>query len=187
MSCCLFDRVVCLSACLVFVDLVCVWLCVCPSLQQQQQSANLPINALGPPLSSQLASSQTPLHSTPPPAAGGATNPPHPQPSSRSSTPTLPGCAPAPVQGATPPCPTQPQPQAELSAAAQTQQPLPQPPTTPVRQSPSACPPMYPPPPPPVQTPIFIATFQPLPFSSCIFITSLIRGCSHAYVCVHAC
>ncbi|XP_078805407.1 CREB-binding protein isoform X4 [Oryzias latipes] len=102
--------------------------------QQQQQSANLPINALGPPLSSQLASSQTPLHSTPPPAAGGATNPPHPQPSSRSSTPTLPGCAPAPVQGATPPCPTQPQPQAELSAAAQTQQPLPQPPTTPLSQ-----------------------------------------------------
>uniref|UniRef100_A0A3Q1BGG7 histone acetyltransferase n=1 Tax=Amphiprion ocellaris TaxID=80972 RepID=A0A3Q1BGG7_AMPOC len=111
--------------------------------QQQQQNANLPMNALGPSLGPQLASSQTPLHSTPPPAAssastaGGATNLPHPQPSSRSSTPTLPGPAPAPAQGATPPCPTQPQPQAELPAAAQTQPP-PQPPTTPVRLSPSA-------------------------------------------------
>ncbi|XP_054865968.1 CREB-binding protein isoform X4 [Amphiprion ocellaris] len=107
--------------------------------QQQQQNANLPMNALGPSLGPQLASSQTPLHSTPPPAAssastaGGATNLPHPQPSSRSSTPTLPGPAPAPAQGATPPCPTQPQPQAELPAAAQTQPP-PQPPTTPLSQ-----------------------------------------------------
>lgn len=121
-----------------------VFVCVCPSLQQQQ-SANLPMNALGPSLGPQLASSQTPLHSTPPPAAssgstaGGATNLPHPQPSSRSSTPTLPG--PAPVQGATPPCPTQPQPQVELTAAAQTQ-PLPQLPTTPVSLRPSACPPL---------------------------------------------
>ncbi|XP_049901287.1 CREB-binding protein [Epinephelus moara] len=71
--------------------------------QQQQQSANPPMNALGPSLGPQLASSQTPpKHSTPPPAAssastaGGATNLPHPQPSSRSSTPTLPGPAPAP-------------------------------------------------------------------------------------------
>uniref|UniRef100_A0A671WCM1 histone acetyltransferase n=1 Tax=Sparus aurata TaxID=8175 RepID=A0A671WCM1_SPAAU len=109
--------------------------------QQQQQNANLPMNALGPSLGPQLASSQTPLHSTPPPAAssattaGAATNLPHPQPSSRSSTPTLPGPAPAP--GATPPRPTQPQPQAELPAAAQTQPP-PQPPTTPVRLRPSA-------------------------------------------------
>uniref|UniRef100_A0A672HXX2 histone acetyltransferase n=1 Tax=Salarias fasciatus TaxID=181472 RepID=A0A672HXX2_SALFA len=109
--------------------------------------ANLPMNALGPSLGPQLASSQTPLHSTPPPAAssastaGGATNLPHPQPSSRSSTPTLPGPgpAPAPAQGAAPPCPAQPQPQAELPAAAQTQPP-PQPPTTPVRPSPSASP-----------------------------------------------
>ncbi|XP_029951140.1 CREB-binding protein isoform X4 [Salarias fasciatus] len=109
--------------------------------QQQQQSANLPMNALGPSLGPQLASSQTPLHSTPPPAAssastaGGATNLPHPQPSSRSSTPTLPGPgpAPAPAQGAAPPCPAQPQPQAELPAAAQTQPP-PQPPTTPLSQ-----------------------------------------------------
>ncbi|XP_030279658.1 CREB-binding protein isoform X5 [Sparus aurata] len=106
--------------------------------QQQQQNANLPMNALGPSLGPQLASSQTPLHSTPPPAAssattaGAATNLPHPQPSSRSSTPTLPGPAPAP--GATPPRPTQPQPQAELPAAAQTQPP-PQPPTTPLSQS----------------------------------------------------
>uniref|UniRef100_A0A8C4IIE3 histone acetyltransferase n=1 Tax=Dicentrarchus labrax TaxID=13489 RepID=A0A8C4IIE3_DICLA len=106
--------------------------------QQQQQSANLPMNALGPSLGPPLASSQTPLHSTPPPAAssassaGGATNLPHPQPSSRSSTPTLPGPVPAP--GATPPRPTQPQPQAELPAAAQTQPP-PQPPTTPLSQS----------------------------------------------------
>uniref|UniRef100_A0A671WFZ0 histone acetyltransferase n=1 Tax=Sparus aurata TaxID=8175 RepID=A0A671WFZ0_SPAAU len=106
----------------------------------QQQNANLPMNALGPSLGPQLASSQTPLHSTPPPAAssattaGAATNLPHPQPSSRSSTPTLPGPAPAP--GATPPRPTQPQPQAELPAAAQTQPP-PQPPTTPVRLRPS--------------------------------------------------
>uniref|UniRef100_A0AAQ5Z585 histone acetyltransferase n=1 Tax=Amphiprion ocellaris TaxID=80972 RepID=A0AAQ5Z585_AMPOC len=109
---------------------------------QQQQNANLPMNALGPSLGPQLASSQTPLHSTPPPAAssastaGGATNLPHPQPSSRSSTPTLPGPAPAPAQGATPPCPTQPQPQAELPAAAQTQPP-PQPPTTPPCTNPS--------------------------------------------------
>ncbi|CAB1443227.1 unnamed protein product [Pleuronectes platessa] len=105
--------------------------------QQQQQSANLPINALGPSVGSQLASSQTPLHSTPSPAAssastaGGATNLPHPQPSSRSSTPTLPG--PAPAQGATPPRLTQPQPQAELPTAAQTQPP-PQLPTTPLSQ-----------------------------------------------------
>ncbi|XP_034544280.1 CREB-binding protein isoform X3 [Notolabrus celidotus] len=105
--------------------------------QQQQQSANLPMNALGPSLGPQLASSQTPLHSTPPPAAssastaGGATNLPHPQPSSRSSTPTLPGPAPAP--GSTPPRPTQPQPQVELPAVAQTQ-PLPQLPTTPLSQ-----------------------------------------------------
>uniref|UniRef100_A0A672YD34 histone acetyltransferase n=1 Tax=Sphaeramia orbicularis TaxID=375764 RepID=A0A672YD34_9TELE len=106
-----------------------------------QSDANLPMNALGPSLGPQLASSQTPLHSTPPPAAssastaGGATNLPHPQPSSRSSTPTLPG--PAPAQSATPPCPTQSQIQAELPAAAQTQPP-PQPPTTPVRLRPSA-------------------------------------------------
>ncbi|XP_047189650.1 CREB-binding protein isoform X4 [Scophthalmus maximus] len=106
--------------------------------QQQQQNANLPMNALGPSLGPQLASSQTPLHSTPPPAAssastaGGGTNPPHPQPPSRSSTPTLPG--PALAQGSTPPCPTQPQPQAELPTAAQTQPP-PQPPTTPLSQS----------------------------------------------------
>lgn len=140
---------VCLSAYLVCV---CVpALCVCP-LQQQQQSANLPMNALGPSLGPQLASSQTPLHSTPPPAAssastaGGATNLPHPQPSSRSSTPTLPGPAPAP--GATPPRPTQPQPQAELPAAAQTQPP-PQPPTTPVRLRTSACPALWPRPLPP--------------------------------------
>uniref|UniRef100_A0A8C2WE27 histone acetyltransferase n=1 Tax=Cyclopterus lumpus TaxID=8103 RepID=A0A8C2WE27_CYCLU len=70
--------------------------------QQQQQNANPPMNALGPLLGPQLASSQTPLHITPPPAsastAGGVTNLPHPQPSSRSSTPTLP----APAQGATP-------------------------------------------------------------------------------------
>uniref|UniRef100_A0A8D2ZK14 histone acetyltransferase n=1 Tax=Scophthalmus maximus TaxID=52904 RepID=A0A8D2ZK14_SCOMX len=107
----------------------------------QQQNANLPMNALGPSLGPQLASSQTPLHSTPPPAAssastaGGGTNPPHPQPPSRSSTPTLPG--PALAQGSTPPCPTQPQPQAELPTAAQTQPP-PQPPTTPVRLRPSS-------------------------------------------------
>ncbi|XP_034712651.1 CREB-binding protein isoform X3 [Etheostoma cragini] len=113
--------------------------------QQQQQSANLPMNALGLSLGPQLASSQTPLHTTPPPAAssastaGEATNLPHPQPSSRSSTPTLPG--PVPARGATPPHPTQPQPQsqpqAELPAAAQAQpppQPLPQPPTTPLSQ-----------------------------------------------------
>ncbi|KAM6942282.1 CREB-binding protein isoform 1-T1 [Lycodopsis pacificus] len=106
--------------------------------QQQQQSANLPMNALGPLLGPQLASSQSPLHTTPPPAAssastaGGVTNLPHPQPSSRSSTPTLPG--PAPAQGATPPRPTQPQPQVELPAAAQMQQPPPQPPTTPLSQ-----------------------------------------------------
>lgn len=121
------------------VDLiiVCVFVCVrsvCCSLQQQQQSANLPINALGPSLGPQLVSSQTPLQSTPPAAAssaptvGGATNLPHPQPSSRSSTPTLP----APAPGATPPRPTQPQPQVELPTAAQ-MQPPPQPPTTPVR------------------------------------------------------
>lgn len=133
-----------------FVCLLCVCVCllfVCPSLQQQQQqqSANIPMNALGPSLGPQLASSQTPLHSTPPPAAssastaGGATNLPLPQPSSRSSTPTLP--APAPAQGATPPCPTQSQPQTELPAAAQTQPP-PQPPTTPVRLSLFACPPL---------------------------------------------
>lgn len=133
-----------------FVCLSCVCVCllfVCPSLQQQQQqqSANIPMNALGPSLGPQLASSQTPLHSTPPPAAssastaGGATNLPLPQPSSRSSTPTLP--APAPAQGATPPCPTQSQPQTELPAAAQTQPP-PQPPTTPVRLSLFACPPL---------------------------------------------
>ncbi|XP_067353867.1 CREB-binding protein isoform X2 [Channa argus] len=105
--------------------------------QQQQQNANLPMNALGPSMGPQLASSQTPLHSTPPPAAssgstaGVATNLPHPQPSSRSSTPTLPG--PAPAQGTSLPCPSQPQPQVELPAAAQTQ-PLPQPPTTPLSQ-----------------------------------------------------
>uniref|UniRef100_A0A3P9B5I0 histone acetyltransferase n=1 Tax=Maylandia zebra TaxID=106582 RepID=A0A3P9B5I0_9CICH len=40
--------------------------------QQQQQSANIPMNALGPSLGPQLASSQTPLHSTPPPAASSA-------------------------------------------------------------------------------------------------------------------
>lgn len=121
--------------------------CLCPSLQQQQQqqSANLPMNALGPLLGPQLASSQTPLHTTPPPAAssastaGGVTNLTLPQPSTRSTTPTLPG----PAQGATPPRPTQPQPQVELPAAAQTQAPL-QPPTTPVRQRPSACPPLCP-------------------------------------------
>ncbi|XP_027872979.1 CREB-binding protein isoform X1 [Xiphophorus couchianus] len=107
--------------------------------QQQQPNANLPMNALGPPLGPQLASSQTPLHSTPPPAAssasaaGAATNLPHPQSSSRSSTPTLPGPVPAPAQGAVPPCPSQPQPQAELPAAGQTQPP-PQPPTTPLSQ-----------------------------------------------------
>ncbi|XP_044047236.1 CREB-binding protein isoform X2 [Siniperca chuatsi] len=107
--------------------------------QQQQQSANLPLNALGPSLGPQLASSQTPLHSTPAPAAssastaGGATNLPHPQPSSRSSTPTLTGPGPAPAPGATPPRPTQPQPQVELPTAAQTQPP-PQPPTTPLSQ-----------------------------------------------------
>uniref|UniRef100_A0A1A8AMM4 histone acetyltransferase n=1 Tax=Nothobranchius furzeri TaxID=105023 RepID=A0A1A8AMM4_NOTFU len=107
--------------------------------QQQQQNANLPLNSLGPPLGPQLASSQTPLHSTPPPTAssvsttGVATNLPHPQPSSRSSTPTLPGPVPAQAQGATPPCPSQPQPQVELPAAAQTQPP-PQPPTTPLSQ-----------------------------------------------------
>ncbi|KAI3352943.1 hypothetical protein L3Q82_019524 [Scortum barcoo] len=102
--------------------------------QQQQQSANLPMNALGPSLGSQLASSQTPLHSTPPPAAssastaGGATNLPHPQSSSRSSTPTLPGPAPAPAPGATPALPL-PNPNSPDGApvAAQTQ-PLPQPP-----------------------------------------------------------
>ncbi|XP_040042499.2 CREB-binding protein isoform X1 [Gasterosteus aculeatus] len=107
--------------------------------QQQQQSANLPMNALGPLLGPQLASSQTPLHTTPPPAAssastaGGVTNLTLPQPSTRSTTPTLPG----PAQGATPPRPTQPQPQVELPAAAQTQAPL-QPPTTPLSQ-PGAC------------------------------------------------
>uniref|UniRef100_A0A1A8QVC8 histone acetyltransferase n=1 Tax=Nothobranchius rachovii TaxID=451742 RepID=A0A1A8QVC8_9TELE len=107
--------------------------------QQQQQNANLPLNSLGPPLGPQLASSQTPLHSTPPPTAssvsttGVATNLPHPQPSSRSSTPTLPGPVPAQAQGATPPFPSQPQPQVELPAAAQTQPP-PQPPTTPLSQ-----------------------------------------------------
>uniref|UniRef100_A0AAQ5ZIQ9 histone acetyltransferase n=1 Tax=Amphiprion ocellaris TaxID=80972 RepID=A0AAQ5ZIQ9_AMPOC len=128
---------------------------------QQQQNANLPMNALGPSLGPQLASSQTPLHSTPPPAAssastaGGATNLPHPQPSSRSSTPTLPGPAPAPAQGATPPCPTQPQPQAELPAAAQTQPP-PQPPTTPVRLSPSPFSP---------NLPVFLITLLTLPFA----------------------
>uniref|UniRef100_A0A3B5QBY2 histone acetyltransferase n=1 Tax=Xiphophorus maculatus TaxID=8083 RepID=A0A3B5QBY2_XIPMA len=104
------------------------WYIILPSLKQQQQpNANLPMNALGPPLGPQLASSQTPLHSTPPPAAssasaaGAATNLPHPQSSSRSSTPTLP--VPAPAQGAVPPCPSQPQPQAELPAAGQTQPP----------------------------------------------------------------
>lgn len=135
---CMFFCLLCVCVCLLFV---------CPSLQQQQQqqSANIPMNALGPSLGPQLASSQTPLHSTPPPAAssastaGGATNLPLPQPSSRSSTPTLP--APAPAQGATPPCPTQSQPQTELPAAAQTQPP-PQPPTTPVRLSLFACPPL---------------------------------------------
>ncbi|KAF3844134.1 hypothetical protein F7725_016182 [Dissostichus mawsoni] len=82
--------------------------------QQQQQGANLPMNALGPSMGPQLASSQTPLHTTPPPAAssvstaGGATNLPHPQPSSRSSTPNLPGPAPAP--GATRPAPPSPHP-----------------------------------------------------------------------------
>ncbi|XP_028303327.1 CREB-binding protein isoform X3 [Gouania willdenowi] len=101
----------------------------------QHQSANLPMNALGPSLGPQLPSSQISLHSTPPPAAssastaGVATNLPHPQPSSRSSTPTLP----APAPGGTPPCPTQPQPPVELPPAAQTQ-PLPQPPTTPLSQ-----------------------------------------------------
>ncbi|XP_047220315.1 CREB-binding protein isoform X2 [Girardinichthys multiradiatus] len=110
-----------------------------PVTQQQQQNANLPMNALGPPLGPQLASSQTPLHSKPPPTAssastaGVATNLPHPQSSSRSSTPTLPGPVPVLSQGATPPCPSQPQPQTELPAAAQTQ-PLPQPPTTPLSQ-----------------------------------------------------
>ncbi|KAF7223762.1 CREB-binding protein isoform X2 [Nothobranchius furzeri] len=109
------------------------------AVSQQQQNANLPLNSLGPPLGPQLASSQTPLHSTPPPTAssvsttGVATNLPHPQPSSRSSTPTLPGPVPAQAQGATPPCPSQPQPQVELPAAAQTQPP-PQPPTTPLSQ-----------------------------------------------------
>uniref|UniRef100_A0A8D2ZJP3 histone acetyltransferase n=1 Tax=Scophthalmus maximus TaxID=52904 RepID=A0A8D2ZJP3_SCOMX len=116
--------------------------------QGTQQPVLAQPNALGPRPQSKYnysnrfsASSQTPLHSTPPPAAssastaGGGTNPPHPQPPSRSSTPTLPG--PALAQGSTPPCPTQPQPQAELPTAAQTQPP-PQPPTTPVRLRPSS-------------------------------------------------
>lgn len=133
---CLFDlTIMCLSACTpVCLCVSTCPVCVCTSLQQQQQqNANPPTNALGSSLGPQLVSSQTPMHSTPPSAAstaGGATNLPHPQPSSRSSTPTLPG--PVQSQGATTPCPTQPQPQVELSTAAQTQ-PLPQPPTTPVR------------------------------------------------------
>nr|XP_061778723.1 CREB-binding protein isoform X2 [Nerophis lumbriciformis] len=109
--------------------------------QQQQQSANPPMNALGPSLGTQLVSSQTPLLSTPPPAAssastaGAVTNPPFPQSSSRSATPTQSGLA--STQGATPPCPTQPQTQVELPSTAQTQpppQPFTQPPTTPLSQ-----------------------------------------------------
>ncbi|XP_033976318.1 CREB-binding protein isoform X2 [Trematomus bernacchii] len=108
------------------------------AVTQQQQGANLPMNALGPSMGPQLASSQTPLHTTPPPAAssvstaGGATNLPHPQPSSRSSTPNLPGPAPAP--GATPPRPTQPPPPVELPAAQTQPPPQPQPPSTPLSQ-----------------------------------------------------
>ncbi|XP_061685251.1 CREB-binding protein isoform X2 [Syngnathoides biaculeatus] len=111
------------------------------AVTQQQQNANLPMNALGPSLGPQLASSQTPLHSTPPPSAssvsmaGAGTNMPLPQSSSRSATPTLSGLALG--QGATPPCPTQPQMQLEILSSAQAQplpQPLPQPPTTPLSQ-----------------------------------------------------
>uniref|UniRef100_A0A8C5CDG8 histone acetyltransferase n=1 Tax=Gadus morhua TaxID=8049 RepID=A0A8C5CDG8_GADMO len=116
-----------------------------------QQGTNLPMNALGPSLGTQLVvPSQNPPHSTPPPAAttsssssssaslaAVAANMPHPRSSSRSSTPTptptLPG--PAPTQGLTPPRPTQSQTQPEPPAAAQTQ-----PPTTPVRPRSSACP-----------------------------------------------
>ncbi|XP_061536690.1 CREB-binding protein isoform X2 [Phycodurus eques] len=103
----------------------------------QQQNANLPMNALGPSLGPQLPSSQTPLHSTPPPAAasvstaGAGTNMPLSQSSSRSATPTLSGLASG--QGTTPPFPTQPQMQVEIPSSAQTQ-PLPQPPTTPLSQ-----------------------------------------------------
>ncbi|XP_059904020.1 CREB-binding protein isoform X4 [Gadus macrocephalus] len=112
--------------------------------QPPQQGTNLPMNALGPSLGTQLVvPSQNPPHSTPQPAAttsssasaslaAVAANMPHPQSSSRSSTPTptptLPG--PAPTQGLTPPRPTQSQTQPEPPAAAQTQ-----PPTTPLSQS----------------------------------------------------
>uniref|UniRef100_A0A8C6NTI8 histone acetyltransferase n=1 Tax=Nothobranchius furzeri TaxID=105023 RepID=A0A8C6NTI8_NOTFU len=144
-------------------------------VQSTQQNANLPLNSLGPPLGPQLASSQTPLHSTPPPTAssvsttGVATNLPHPQPSSRSSTPTLPGPVPAQAQGATPPCPSQPQPQVELPAAAQTQPP-PQPPTTPVRLQSLRMPFVLKPPP---QTPIpVIAMHQPIPLTSTFLTTA---------------
>lgn len=131
-----------MSSCLLFV-------CVCASslsLQQQspqQQSANLPMSALGP-LGLQLPS-QPPLRSTPPPSSstgGPTTNLQPPKPSSRSSTPTLSTHGPGPSN--TPPRPNltqtqppQPQPHTPLQPQTQSQPqpelPTVQPPTTPVR------------------------------------------------------
>uniref|UniRef100_A0A4W5K5U0 histone acetyltransferase n=1 Tax=Hucho hucho TaxID=62062 RepID=A0A4W5K5U0_9TELE len=106
-----------------------------------QQSANLPMSALGP-LGPQLPS-QPPLRSTPPPSSstgGPTTNLQPPKPSSRSSTPTLstPGPGPSntpPRPSLTPTQPPQPQPHTPLQPQTQSQPELPtvQPLTTPVR------------------------------------------------------
>nr|XP_029480216.1 CREB-binding protein-like isoform X1 [Oncorhynchus nerka] len=109
----------------------------------QQQSANLPMSALGP-LGPQLPS-QPPLRATPPPSSstgGPTTNLQPPKPSSRSSTPTL--STPGPGPSNTPPRPNltqppQPQPHTPLQPQTQSQPqpelPTVQPPTTPLSQT----------------------------------------------------
>uniref|UniRef100_A0A4W5K687 histone acetyltransferase n=1 Tax=Hucho hucho TaxID=62062 RepID=A0A4W5K687_9TELE len=122
------------------------WNCLggCFSQQSpQQQSANLPMSALGP-LGPQLPS-QPPLRSTPPPSSstgGPTTNLQPPKPSSRSSTPTLstPGPGPSntpPRPSLTPTQPPQPQPHTPLQPQTQSQPELPtvQPLTTPLSQT----------------------------------------------------
>ncbi|XP_041723152.2 CREB-binding protein isoform X2 [Coregonus clupeaformis] len=106
----------------------------------QQQSANLPMSALGP-LGPQLPS-QPSLRSTPPPsssssAGGSTTNLQPPKPSSRSSTPTL--STPGPSNTPPRPTPTQPpQPQPHTPLQPQTQsQPQPELPTVQTQQTPT--------------------------------------------------